>query len=216
MRQPQTNAADSVREVFAKLSGLDRGLQRARGSADEARHTALCVVIAIAIQTDLANQFLLGRRSEVSHVLKIDGSTLTVASSQNFFAGFTTVIDLKRLRGAARKNMNARRRRRLAGTVLGHHQHGNVILRQLADHGFDGAHAGADALDPDTSAAVLRCSSSCQDFGSVQVHTLPLYYSAAKTVGDVSDKGLHGLEHTRCQSGQNVCEVLKQYMLIFQ
>ena len=78
--------------------------------------------------------------------------------------------------------MDARCRCRLAGTVLGHNQHGNIILRQLADHGFDGAHASADAFEPDTSAAVLWCSGS-QDFGSVEIHMIPLCYFAAKTAG---------------------------------
>src|SRR5208337_4017815 len=34
--------------------------------------------------------------------------------------------------------------------------------------------------------------------------------------GDVLDKGAHSLEHTRCQSSQNVCASLEQYMTMFQ
>ena len=60
------------------------------------------------------------------------------------------------------------------------YQHGNVILRQLANYGFDGAHAGAHALEPDTSTTVLRRSSSCQDFGSVKTHTISLRYFATQ------------------------------------
>ena len=79
--------------------------------------------------------------------------------------------------------MDARCRCRFAGTMLGDDQHGNVILRQLADHGFDGAHAGADALQPDASAAILWHSRTCQDFGFVEVHGNPLRSCAAKTCG---------------------------------
>src|SRR5208282_3885415 len=139
-RHPQTDSADSIIEVFAELAGLDFGLQLARGSADEARHTALVIVtviaIAVALQTDLAEQFLLGQRGEVPNILKIDGSPLAVASGQNLFAGLVPVINLKGLRGAGGKRMNAGSCRRLAGTVLGHYQHGNIILGQLADNGF--------------------------------------------------------------------------------
>src|ERR1700682_2805277 len=85
----------------------------------------------------------------------------------------TPLIDVKGLGRAAGERVNARRYRCLAGTVLGHHQHGNIILRQLADHGFDGAHPSADALDPDTRASVLRCSGGCQAFGSVDFHHYP-------------------------------------------
>ena len=53
--QPQTNSADSIIKVFAELAGLDFGLQLARGSANEARHAARSVAIAIAMQSDLAN-----------------------------------------------------------------------------------------------------------------------------------------------------------------
>src|SRR5260370_429573 len=66
--------------------------------------------------------------------------------------------------------MNARRRCRLAGTAFSHHQHGNVVLRQLAIHAFERAPAGADAVEPNPSDAVLRRSSSCQDFRGFEVH----------------------------------------------
>src|ERR1039458_5708353 len=94
--------------------------------------------------------------------------------------------------------MNARRRCRLARTVLGHHQHGNIILRQFADHGFDGAHAGANAFEPEASAAVRRCSGSCQDFGSVETRyqhknnewiALTWRYDSGLVVSGVPDAG---------------------------
>ena len=138
------------------------------------------------MQTDLANQFLLGRRCQVSHFLKIDGAALTVARGQSLFAGFTGLIDLKRLGGAAGKSMNARRRCRFAGTVLGDDQHGNIILRQLADHGFDRTHARTDAFEPDAAAPFVRLVVGCQDFGSVETHAGLLFCFAVprpKTAG---------------------------------
>ncbi len=137
-------------------------------------------MLLVAVQANLPNQFLLAFGGQVPNFLKVDSSTLTAASSQYVCAGFESLINLKRRRRAGRKGMNAGRRGRFAGTMLGHDQHGNIILRQLADDRFHGPHAGTDALHPETATTALRRSGACQDFGSIQTHRVSLHYVAAK------------------------------------
>jgi len=102
-------------------------------------------------------------------------STLTVTGNQCFFARVAALIDLECFRGATGKSVNPRCCCRLARTVLRHHQHRNVILRQLTDHRFDGTHPGANAFEPNTGAAGLRYRSNSQAYVSFEIHTFLLH-----------------------------------------
>ena len=142
-----------------------------------------CAPFVIAVATDLADQFFLGGWREVAHFLKIDGSTLA-SRGQYLFRDLSPLKDLKALRRAAGENMDARGRGRLARTAFGDDQYRHIILRQLADHGFDRAHAGAYAFEPDASVPVLGRSGSRRDFGLIEIHILyfTIYFTIFFTI----------------------------------
>src|SRR5208283_206546 len=151
-RQPQTNSADPVVEILVHLSRPHFRLQLARAPADVTRYM---IPFAVA-HADLAKHFLLRRGRKVADFMKINCPALFFACSQGLLARFPSLKHLECFRGSTRKTMNSSSRRSLACSMLGYHQHGNVILRQFPKYCFHRAHSGTHALDPYFSLAIQR------------------------------------------------------------